>query len=157
MVRITKHYRYNAPSILLDRLVAMWFEGAWGDIRYALRSLARRPGLALVTIATLALGIGANTAIFSVVSAAFLRPLPYSRPNQLLWTTEYFPHFHHAMVFTPEYAAWHDHQRAFDSIEGYGISVGVNLASKRAGAIRVQAAHVTPGFFRLLGATPHLG
>jgi len=149
MVRITK----QAP----DRLVAMRLEMALADARLAGRMLARRPGFALLTVLILALGIGANTAVFGVISAAFLRPLPYRDAGRLFWTTEYFPHFHRAQVFTPEYVAWRDHQTAFAALEGYGISVGVNLASTGAGAERVQAAHVTPGFFEMLGAAPQIG
>ena len=69
-----------------------WFEDLTGDIRWALRSLLRRPTFTLVAVATLALGIGANSAIFTLLSAHFLEPLPYDDPDGLvlLWETGRF-------------------------------------------------------------------
>ena len=69
----------------------VWLENLLYDFQYALSSLARDPGFAMAVIGALALGIGANTAVFSVVNAAFLRPLPYRNAGQIAWVTEFYP------------------------------------------------------------------
>jgi hypothetical protein len=71
-----------------DAWVFAWLESLLQDVRFAVRALTRNPGLAAVAIMTLALGIGANTAIFSVVNGVLLRPLPYVEPNGLVRITE---------------------------------------------------------------------
>ena len=79
--------------------------GVIHDLRYALRGLLRTPGFTAVALITLALGIGANTAIFSIVNGVILRPLPYSSPDRLLYLTSRFPAigFPQFWVSPPEY------------------------------------------------------
>ena len=86
------------------------------DVRYALRKLAGSPGFAALTVLTLALGIGANTAIFSVVNGVVLRPLAYPDPGRLMFITSQFPGlgFDQFWVSTPEFLEFRDWNRSFD-------------------------------------------
>jgi putative ABC transport system permease protein len=93
------------------------------DFLYAVRSLARQPGFTLVTILTLALGIGANTAVFSVVNGVLLRPLGYPQPGQLEYITSQFPTlgFNQFWVSLPEFVEFRDHNRVFSSVGAYQV------------------------------------
>jgi putative ABC transport system permease protein len=111
----------------------------------------------LTAIFLLALGIGGNIALFSIVNAVFLRPLPYPDPGRLMWASEYFPKFKRTQIFAPEYAAWREQSQSFERLEAYGINGGVNLAGDKRSAQRVPDENVTPGFFDMLGVHPQLG
>jgi putative ABC transport system permease protein len=126
------------------------------DIRYGLRQLRRNPGFTAVAVLTLALGIGANTAVFSVLNAALIRPLTFPHPKRLVAATEFYPKFNHSMVLTPEYAAWKKQSNSFSQLGAYSLSIGMNLSGGPA-ANRVPAGHVTPNCFRVLEVHPILG
>src|SRR5213082_4130906 len=91
------------------------------DVRHAIRNLMRTPGFALVTILTLALGIGANTAIFSVVNAVILRPLGYPHPEQLVYISTQFPKmgFDQFWVSPPEFLEFQERTRAFSTVGSF--------------------------------------
>jgi putative ABC transport system permease protein len=126
------------------------------DVRYGLRQLRRNPGFTAVAVLTLALGIGANTAIFTVINAVLLRPLPYPDPGRVVWVTEFMPQSGRDTVLTPEYAAWEKVENIFDQFGAYEITRGVNLTGG-AQPERIMAGHVTPRFFPVLGVKPALG
>ena len=126
------------------------------DVRVGLRMLRTAPGFAGVAILTLALGIGANTAIFSIVNAVLLRPLPYAEPDRLVHIFE----FDDTQSTTrnaswPEYLDWRERNRTFDEIAGY--DGGSRTLTGVYGADRVPVAQVTGNFFRTLGVNPYLG
>jgi len=134
-----------------------FLESTLQDLRFALRALSKTPGFAIAAVLTLALGIGATTAIFTVVNAAFLRPLPFHASDRLVWATEFYPKFNRPMVFVPEYLAWRRRNASFEQLEAAGMTIGVNLSAANHSAQRIQAGHVTPGFFTMLQARPELG
>ncbi len=127
------------------------------DLHYGLRQLRRNPGFTVVVIITLALGIGANTAVFSVVDTVLLRPLPYKDPERLVWVTEQVPTFRTTFVLSPDFAAWRHRAGEFQWIGSFDAgSVGANLNGGQEPA-RVSVMNVTPDFFRMLGVRPILG
>ena len=96
-------------------------DGLLRDVRHAARNLLRTPGFALVTILTLALGIGANTAIFSVVNAVILRPLGYPQPDRLIYISSQFPQmgFDQFWVSPPEFLEFQERTRAFSVVGAF--------------------------------------
>src|SRR5690242_7481986 len=91
-------------------------ETLFQDIRFALRTMAKSPGFAAAAILTLALGIGANTAIFSLVNDVLLRPLPYPHPEQLVLLHDMTPDFGETPMSYPEFADWRDKSQVFQSV-----------------------------------------
>ena len=126
------------------------------DLKYALRNLGRNPGFALLAVATLALGIGANTAIFSVVHAVVLKPLPYRQPERLVFISSQFPNlgFDTFWVSLPEFLEFRDHNTSFGSVGGYRVRAA-NLGVER--PVRPPTALVTDGLLGTLGVRPLRG
>ena len=130
------------------------------DLRYGLRALLRRPTFTLVAVATLALGIGVNTAIFSVVNAVLMRGLPYPNSEQLVvvWETSVQPGQdvnNRNEVAMGNFLDWRSQQTVFDGLAALNYS-NVNLTGS-AEPERIQGAVVTTNFFSLLGTTPIIG
>src|SRR6185437_14890792 len=122
------------------------------DLRYALRLLLRSPGFTTVVVITLALGIGANSAIFSLVDGVLLRPLPFSQPQQLARIYSEFPTFpngglHRFWLSGPEYLELRGSARSWSAIEAWS-SDGANL-SGGSRPMRIQAASVTGGLLAM--------
>jgi putative ABC transport system permease protein len=125
------------------------------DVRLALRGWARNPGYAAVIAITLALGIGANTAIFSVVEALLLRPLPFDHPDRLVMAWQTVPGEPTRTVSPANFLDWRAASRSFT-----GLTAFARLSKSVGGAlepVRVDAASVSANFFEVLGVTPLLG
>jgi predicted permease len=140
-----------------ERRSGAWLESIVQDLRYGVRMLRKSPGFTLVAVLTLALGIGANTAIFSVVYAALLRPLPYGHPNRLLVVGEGRRQFDINAVEAsyPDFLDWRRQTRTFSSLAGYVQSEA--LLSGKGGAQIVRVTRVTANFFSTLEVHPRLG
>ena len=133
------------------------FDSAAKDIRFALRSLRRAPGFAATIVVTLALGIGASTAIFSIVRGVLLRPLPFNHPDRLVRIWEVSPRGDdHNIVSIGNYVSWRDQARSFSAIGAHSGLFGVTLVD--AGEpTRITTADLTPSVMRVLGARAALG
>ena len=132
-------------------------ETSWKDLRFAARMLRKSPGFASVAVLTLALGIGANTAIFSVVSAVLLHPLPYANPNQLVFVSEAKADagISGLGLSYPAFIELRDDKRAFSAIAGLGAHALVLTGSGEPSEVSTVA--VTPEFLSMLATEPLLG
>jgi len=139
----------------------MWGGGGaeqlWREVRYAVRTLLRSPGFTAIAILTLALGIGANTAIFSVVNGVILRPLPYPDPGQLVLITSQFPTlgFDQFPVDAAEFLEFRERNRSFSNVGAY-FATAVNVGGQSSPA-RVTSALASASLFPTLGVTPEAG
>jgi putative ABC transport system permease protein len=125
------------------------------DLRFALRQLRKNPGFTLVATLTLALGIGANTAIFSVVNAVLLRPLPYPEPGRLVWMSERGMSFPSLSIAYPNYEDWQREQTVFEHLGAYK-SGSFNL-TQEGDPLRLEAAFMSSGAFAALSIQPVIG
>ncbi len=147
-----QNYKEECRETMGTRLL----QELWQDLRYGLRQLRRNPGFTTVAVLTLALGIGANTAIFSVADAVVLHPLPYSDSGRLVWIAEMDPDFNLPLVIAPVYTAWEKHAQALDRIAICSPFVSFNLTG-RGLPERIQGAYVSASFFATLNVGPSLG
>ncbi len=138
-----------------------WPDGVASDARFGFRMLRKNPAFALTAILTLALCIGANTAIFSVVDAVFFKQAPYPEPDKLGWISrlEHNPRgeSEETSVDGETWQILHGQVRSLDVAVFSGGSKGVNLALPGAGARYVLQQRVSAGFFRVLGVAPMIG
>lgn len=126
------------------------------DIRYGLRSLLKRPGFTAVAVVTLALGIGANTAIFTVVNAVLLRPLPFPQSERVMWLGQEFSSGPQG-AGQPKFIFWREQSQSFESMAAFeGFRSGGNLAGGGE-AEYVGGLNVSTDFFRVLGVNPIMG
>ena len=160
----------HSPSRLTLRCYGAVFHAAWlrwdrwrlemllQDFRYAFRTLVKKPGFTTVTVLTLAVGIGANAAIFSAVRAVLLRPLPFPQPEQLVQiysTTRERPNGPGGTASPPDFVDWRRDSTTFHEMAA--ISAGSIPWSGEGTAEQVPFAMVTGGFFNVMGVAPQFG
>jgi len=128
------------------------------DARYSLRLLLKKPGFTLVVVLALGLGIGANTAIFSVVNTILLRPLPYPNADELIWLreTNVAAAIKEETLSPPNYRDWKGQSESFEDMGAFA-STRLTLTGGGAEPERLSAAYVTEGFFSVLQAQPRIG
>ena len=132
-----------------------WLETLFQDARYGVRQLRRNPGFTAVAVITLALGIGSNTAMFSVVNGVLLNPLPYPQPDRLVTLHESKPNFETGSISYPNFLDWQRENHTFSSMAAarhYSFTLtGVGEAEQ------VRAEFISSNFFSLLGVRPLIG
>jgi predicted permease len=132
-----------------------WAEILWQDIRYGARSLRRSPGFAIIAVLTLTLGIGANTALFSVVNGVLLNPLPFPQSDRLVHMYESKINFEKGSITYPNFLDW---QRGSRSFTGMAAHRQDNFTLTGTGeAERVPGEMISAGFFSVLGVKPFAG
>src|ERR1043166_8416325 len=145
MNRTNKTYRTYMDSLLKD-------------IRYGLRGLLKRPGFTAIALVALALGIGANTAIFSLVNAVILKPLPFPEPDRLVWVYGNIRNGGNRASVSP--ADFVDYRRQNKAFEQFAASGTLPLPITLTGSgepERLQASRLTGNYFQAFGVTPALG
>ena len=142
--RLRTEPRLSAERITVNTLLR--------DLRLSLRGLARTPGFTAVVLLTLALGIGANAAIFSVVDGVLLRPLPYPEPDRIVDLRHQEPY---GNVSEPEFRDYRRDMKSLDRLAAY-TGYDANLAGDQE-PVRITGARVSDGFFQVLGVAPLLG
>ena len=130
-------------------------ETLWQDLKYGARQLLRNPGFTAVAVLTLALGIGANTAIFSVVNGVLLQPLPYEQPGRLVMLREISREGHQMNVPEQDFLDWQQGTHSYDRM-GFYNSFEASVAGGSE-AVRTLASSISDEFFHVLRAKPFLG
>jgi len=139
--------REEKPSMILESL--------WADLKYAARSFAKTPSFTAAVVATLALGIGASTAIFSMVNGILLRPLPLREPHRLVYINELSPTGNRMSVSWPSYLDWTTRMQSVSAMANSREEALTLTGIERAQRVRVRRA--TAGFLAVIGARPALG
>ena len=142
-----------------DVYAARPVEDAVADARYTWRTMRRTPAITAAAILTLALGVGANTAIFSAVNAVVLQPLPYPKPDQLymLWEENPEKGWYKQVAAPANMLDWREQVAAFADVMGYTDTFGTSTLSKAGDPLVVQPTFTTGNFFSVLGVRPALG
>jgi len=131
----------------------------WQDLRFGARMLWKNPGFTLIAVITLSLGIGANTAIFSVVDAVLLRPLPYPEAERLIFLLSTWRNPQGTTTSgsaMPDYREWRDQNRTLEGLAGFHYG-DFNLSTTGGEPVRVQGAYITSNLFNVLKVSPALG
>jgi putative ABC transport system permease protein len=130
-------------------------ETIFKDIRYGIRSLAKHPAFTAIALITLALGIGANTAIFSVVNAVLLRPLPFDDPDRIVWVWDTAPQLGTLPTSLPDFLGWREQNRSFDRLAAF--QSGSMFVDAGDGTTDTRVGLVTPELFSVFHVSPILG
>jgi putative ABC transport system permease protein len=130
-------------------------DNLWQDLRYGLRMLYHRPLFTIVAVLALALGIGANSAVFTVINGVLLRPLPYEKSDQLVWVWDSQPQIDTAPASLPDYLDWRQQSRSFAEIAAFTFSSYTLVGGEQPEVI--NGANATANIFAMLGFKAEIG
>src|ERR1700723_1364283 len=150
------HLKFGNPRATRERIwryrSVPWLEAAWRDLRFALRSLAKTPGFTAIAILVIAVGIGVNIAVFSVVNTVLLKPLTYPDPQSLVELMNTGPQGSFPGANVPKFNIGHQQTNIFQQVAGYDWGgAGLNLTGND-NPQQVQGIHVTADYFAMFGA-----
>ena len=129
-----------------------WVEDAWRDLRFAVRSLRKMPSFTVIAVLVIAVGIGANTAVFSVINTVLLKPLTYPDPQSLVQLMNTGPEGSYPAANIPKFYTWSQQTSIFQTVAAHDTGgAGMNLTGGN-DPEQIQAMHVTADYFRLFGA-----
>jgi predicted permease len=144
--------------MLTRRRQIQYAESMWQDLRFGTRILLKSPGFTALALVTLALGIGANTTIFSVVNSVLLRPLPYENPNRIVQIADVYPATGGVITSSfPKFNFLRDHARSFSALGAVSFARFQIAGPTPAAPAEVEGVRVPVDFFRVFGAKPALG
>ncbi|WP_321473130.1 ABC transporter permease [uncultured Paludibaculum sp.] len=129
----------------------------WQDAEYTVRALRRQPVFTAAAVLSLALGIAASTAVFSIADTIFLRPLPYADAGRLMWTGVSFPSIHAEFLPSPDFVAWRRDNRVFEQLAASQANQGNTVLLRGPDTAEVHSVRVSANFLDTLGVTPALG
>jgi putative ABC transport system permease protein len=129
-----------------------WVEAVWRDLKFVTRSLAKTPGFTIIAILVIAVGIGVNTAVFSVVNTVLLKPLTFPHPQELVMLMNTSPEGQGAGANVPKFRIWREQTSIFSKVAGFDFGgAGLNLTGGDK-PLQVQGVHVTQQYFDMMGA-----
>ncbi len=135
----------------------LWLDRLSQDLHFAARTLLRSPAYAVAAVLSLALGIGAGTAVFSIADTVFLRPLPYAHPEELLWVANRFPGMNVEFLASPDYVAWRRDNHVFRQLAATQAHGGDTMLLNGSQSVQVHAVRVSANFLSTFGVRPILG
>jgi len=151
--------KFGSPALVmevsLDARRFVWLERLWQDVRYAAGILRRSPGFTAAVAFSLALGIGASTAVFSIADTVYLRPLPYSHPEQLAFVGIHFPYMAAEIMPSPDYVAWRRDDQSFQQMAATQGAYTMLLSG--GDPMEVHVARVSANFLSTFAIAPALG
>jgi putative ABC transport system permease protein len=152
---------WHSLGALMDALWLQprrWEDEMFQDLRFGLRMLLKNPGFASVAILTLALGIGANATIFSIINAVLLQPLPFAEPDRLVLIAETHPAVPRLEVAAPDFKDWEKQAQSFTEMAAWSLDdLGKPVITEGGEPEQLQSTCITPNLFPLLGIIPTLG